>query len=463
VRILVGIPNYGTKNRLFLDQVLEGFRAMPYDVHVVVNTEVARSYPEGVENIVGLPTENPRSLPFAHRTLFADRVDDYDLFIYVEDDTLVETRHVDMFLEATERLPADEIAGFLRFERYHPEMRSICSVHSSYRWDPTSVAVHDGLRFAHFTNLHAACYMLTQDQLRRCINSGGFLVDPHAGRYQMLESAATDPYVQCGLRKMISVDRFDDVLLHHLPELYLGRFGEKEDRLRVGVEALQPALDPRTAIEPDASLPTFLWDLDLYLRLPGPVLDLVDGTHRRVLTVGGGGGRAEKQLLDRGAFVTSVPVDAVLGAQLNADGVATTDPDLAEGFAALAGRKFDLVIFNDTLAFAPDPAAVLRSSASLLAEGGAVLAVHRSGAFEGLRDSVADRRPQRIEAWDFPTHGRWTASAKWLRTQFESAGLATEIRGCGEGDQSSPAERLVPKRLQPLLLPFTLGVGRQAS
>jgi SAM-dependent methyltransferase len=463
VRILVGIPNYGVKNRPYLEQVLEGFRAMPHDVHVVVNTEVARDFADGVENIVGLPTENPRSLPFAHRTLFADRVDEFDLFVYVEDDTLVEARHVDMFVDATERLPEGEVAGFLRFERYNDRLRSICSVHSSYRWDPTSVANHGGARFAHFTNLHAACYMLTRDQLRQCLDSGGYLVAPHAGRYQMLESAATDPYTQCGLRKMISVDRLDDALLHHLPELYLGRLGEKEARMRTGVDALDPELDERSSLEPDTTLPTFLWDLDLYLRLPGLVLDLVDGRHRRVLTIGGAGGRAEQQLLERGAHVTSIPVDSVLGAQLTADGIAVTAPDLDESFATLAGKQFDLVIFNDTLAFLPDPSDTIAKAAALLAADGKLVALHRSGAFEAFRDSVDAKRPRRLESWDLPTHGRWPSSAKWLRTQLTSAGLDFTIRGCGVGDVRSPAERLVPRRLQPLLLPFTLAVASRSE
>ncbi|MEM7142390.1 MAG: methyltransferase domain-containing protein [Actinomycetota bacterium] len=463
MRILVGIPNYGTKNRPFLDRVLAGFDAMPHDVHVVVNTEAPRDYPAGVENIVGLPTENPRSLPFAHRTLFAERIDEHDLFVYVEDDTLVETRHVDMFLAATELLPDTDVAGFLRFERYNDRDRSICSVHSSYRWDPSSVVAHGGERFAHFTNLHAACYMLTQDQLRRCIDSGGYLVEPHAGRYQMLESAATDPYVQCGLRKMIAVDRFEDTLLHHLPELYLGRLGEREERMRRGVEALDPAGDTRSAFDPDASLPTFLWDLDLYLRLPGPALDLVDGTHRRVLTIGGAGGRAEQQLLERGAHITSIPLDAVLGAQLAADGVSVTAPDLDEGLAAIADDEFDLVVLTDTLAFVPDPSDVVRRAAARLHPNGAVVAVHRSGAFEGLRDSIAAKRIRRPENWTHREHGRWPATAGWLRATLAAAGLDVEIRGTGEGDQSSPAERLVPKRLQPALLPFTLGIGRPRS
>jgi SAM-dependent methyltransferase len=461
VRILVGIPNYGTKNRHYLDEVIAGFAAMSHDVSIVVNSEVAREYPDDVENIVGLPTENPRSLPFAHRALFAERVDDFDLFVYVEDDTLVLERHVDMFVEAAGRLPDGDVAGFLRFERYHADSRSICSVHSSYRWDPTSVVEHGGLRFAHFTNLHAACYMLTRDQLRSCLDSGGYIVAPHAGRYQMLESAATDPYTQCGLRKMISLDRLDDALLHHLPELYLGRLGEREERMRLGVAALQPDLDPRSAIEPDTTLPTFLWDLDLYLRLPAPILDLVDGGHRRVLTIGGGGGRAEQQLLDRGAFVTSLPVDAVLGAQLAADGVAVVAPDLDEGLDSLTGQRFDLVLFADTLAFVPDPRSVLAAAASLLATDGRIVALHRSGGFERLRDSVAAKRVKRVETWDFPTHGRWTASASWLRSQLESAGLDVQLSGCGEGDLASPAERLVPARLQPLLLPFVLAVGEK--
>ncbi|MFQ5555939.1 MAG: hypothetical protein ACE5GB_00255 [Acidimicrobiales bacterium] len=461
MRVLVGIPNFGTKNRRFLDRVIEGLLEIPHDVHVVVSSEVERDYGGDVENIVGLPTPDPRSLPFAHRTLFADRIDRHDLFVYVEDDTLVEARHVDMFLASVERLPRDELAGFLRQEKYDEVRGSISTVHWSYRWDPVSLRVHGGQRYAHFTNLHAACYMLTRDQLGECVASGGYLVAPHEGRYQMLESAATDPYSQCGFRKMIALDRLDDTILHHLPELYLGRLGERRERFMVGVDALRPGIESASTLDPATSLDTSAWDLDLYLRLPGAAVDLVDGLHRRVLTVGGAGGRAEGQMLDRGAAIASIPVDAVLGRQLVVEGVEVARPGIEEGFADLAGRRFDLVMFVDTLAFLTDPQRALELAKGVLDPDGRVVVIHRSGAFEALRDTLRDRRLRRPAAWSPRDHGRWPAPARWLRAGLGAAGLRdVDIRATGEGDVASSAERLVPRRLEPLLLPMLVASGR---
>ncbi len=43
-----------------------------------------------------------------------------------------------------------------------------------------------GETYAQFTNAHSACYILTRDQLRRAIASGGFMTEPYAGEYDML-------------------------------------------------------------------------------------------------------------------------------------------------------------------------------------------------------------------------------------------------------------------------------------
>ena len=66
--------------------------------------------------MVGLPTKDPWSLPFGYKTIFGERMSQYDLFIYSEDDTLITERNIDAFVKVTKILPEEYIAGFIRHE-----------------------------------------------------------------------------------------------------------------------------------------------------------------------------------------------------------------------------------------------------------------------------------------------------------------------------------------------------------
>jgi hypothetical protein len=116
LRILVGIANFGVKNRQYLDRLIAEYRLMPFRVDIRIFSEKAKDYPGDVRVHVGLPVSNPWSLPFAHRQVFADHVDDYDLFIYSEDDTLIEERHIRAFINASEALEGGLVPGFIRYE-----------------------------------------------------------------------------------------------------------------------------------------------------------------------------------------------------------------------------------------------------------------------------------------------------------------------------------------------------------
>ena len=64
----------------------------------------------------------------------------------------------------------------------------------------------------------------TQRQLRKAIRSGGFLVEPHEWKYDLLCTAATDPYTQCGFTKLIPISHLDDFTVHHLTNKYVGKW-----------------------------------------------------------------------------------------------------------------------------------------------------------------------------------------------------------------------------------------------
>ena len=79
MKVLAAIANYGTGNDKFLSRVLSEFHTMPYEVDLVVNTNLHKDLGPGVEVVVGFPAADPRSLPFAHKQIFADRANKYDL------------------------------------------------------------------------------------------------------------------------------------------------------------------------------------------------------------------------------------------------------------------------------------------------------------------------------------------------------------------------------------------------
>ena len=378
MRIMVAIAHHGTKNRRFLERMVDEFVGMSHDVDIVVLSEAPKDLGDDVEVMVGLPTSNPWSLPFAHRPLFADRRHDYELFIYSEDDTLITQRHIDTFLTLSSEVPEGYLPGFMRYELDDEGGASYSTVHSFYRWDPSSTFAHEGRSYAAFTNEHAACYMLTREQLVRAIDSGGFLVEPHEGQYDMLVSAATDPYTRCGFDKVLCLDLIDDLCVHHMPNVYLGKLGIPEDRFRAQVHAAQRIaagdLPGEEYLTPETSLPEPFWHKHCF---PHAASDLpaILGPPGRLLSLGVGDGATEGALAGLGWDVTVVPIDNVLGAAAAVRGLHVLDPRrLTARPTRTADASFDIVLAVDVLAYLDDPAAELRAARSYLAPGGRVLA-----------------------------------------------------------------------------------------
>src|SRR5580698_1288337 len=138
-RLLVTIASFGDKNLGFLKKIIQNYRNLPFEVDVVVLSNNPKDLGESVKVVVGLPTEDPWSLPFAHKPVLAENADRYDLFIYTEDDMEVTERNLQAFLDATPHLAPTEIAGFLRYEIDQAGEWSFPDVHGIFRWKPETV------------------------------------------------------------------------------------------------------------------------------------------------------------------------------------------------------------------------------------------------------------------------------------------------------------------------------------
>lgn len=456
MRILVAIANHGDKNRHFLEQLLGSYRAMSHDVDIVVLSDRPKhDLGDDIEVVVGAPTANPWSLPFAHRAIFAARAQQYDLFIYSEDDTLIEQRHVDAYMEVSERLPADQVAGFLRFERHPSGARSICSVHSHYRWDSESVAVIEGETFASFLNEHSACYMLTSAQLAKALASGGFMVPAHEGRYDMLVSAATDPYTSCGLQRRICVSRIEDFMVCHLPNVYLGRLGITDAEFTLQIDALeaiaQGKLDAGVLVDARSSMSTGKWDLPCYPKPTAAMLEAVASISGRVLSVGCTAGELERSLFGDACDVVGIPLDNVIGALARSRGIGTTVPDLEAAIESLRGRRFEVILIHQILQHFEEPVTVLLKLKPLLTDGGRMIIVVPNHSHYRLQQRF--RRSTLPLPEDHSRDGVHGTNVRIVAGWLHAAGLHSEATRHEVRPKFSRFNGLLPTSLQAWLAP----------
>lgn len=427
MQVLVVIANYGTKNDPYLAKVLEGYRAMAHSVKLIVLCSQPKDLGPDVEVVVQPPTAHPWTFPFPHKQMFADRLEEFDLFIYSEDDMPVTQRNLDAFLAVTRVLPADEIAGFIRSETdtngeaYCPE------AHGEFHWDPASVRVREHYTFASFTNDHAAAYVLTRDQLKRAIASGGFLVPPHEGRYDLLVSAATDPYTQCGMKKVVCISHIDDFVLPHLPNKYIGKLGLKMSEMKLHIAALMEiarGARPAAALIPgETKLPLAMWSKDFYEPASGELLSAVPRSAMRILSVGCGWGALEEALQAHGARVTAVPLNSVIAASAESRGVETVCGNLQSAREALQGRTFDCLIVANLAHLAADPSHMLSSFRELVRAGGHVIVSAPNFASLPVRARRLQRRAGYSSLGNYEKTGVHATTRGDVAAWFRSAGI----------------------------------------
>jgi len=428
MKILVAIASHGHRNDAYLQQLIVEYASMPYDVHVVVVSNEPRELGPDVEVVVGAPTANPWSLPFAHKPIFAERLEQHDLFIYSEDDTLITQDHIEAFLWSSSVLEPDEIAGFLRSERGPDGTLYYSTIHNHYHWDVNSVRWRGGETFAHFTNEHGACYLMTRAQLRRAIASGGFNVPPHEGKYDLLVSAATDPYTQCGFRKLVCISQLPRFTCQHLTNRYIGRTG-------ISAQLLAPQLAALMETEPGSSeaggamrveprLPSARWIKSYYEPCRDDLIALLPDTVSSVLSIGCGWGRTEQALLERGIAVTAVPLDRVIGRVAAGHGVRVLPCGLQAAPAALAGEQFDALLISGLIHLVDDPVALLSSYRQLLRPDGLAIASFPNLEHASVRWRRWTRTPALEHLGDAERSGIHITSPGLVRRWLDSAGYA---------------------------------------
>jgi hypothetical protein len=231
IKILVSIPNYGTEQIHYLKKVVEEFKKFDssFYVDIIIHSNVPIPINDIEVNIVK-HLDDWWKLPFIARKTIYERKDDYDLFIYNENDQLITQSNVECFFEASSFVPPGFLVGFFRYEngnntRYYPEY------HNPYTWKKSSVFNCGPYVFAQFTNHHQGCFVLTKNQLAAVVKNIDFLRENKLSKYRRAERVGADIYYVAGFTKLVCISHFDKFLIHHLPDKYLS-FGKSDAIVR---------------------------------------------------------------------------------------------------------------------------------------------------------------------------------------------------------------------------------------
>jgi len=239
LKAFVTIAHFGVANRSHLLSVLKNWDAIPFgrlDI-LLLCTDPFESPPFSRIHleIRYYPKAIGRNLPAEHRAFILERINDYDLIGYSEDDIQISKTNVQAFLHFSSILPLPFVPGFLRFERDsngEPVFIDtwINGAHLPVIQKRLTIAGVSCLKMA---NDHQGCYLLTRDQLTFLVKSqqSAFLtvrpIPGHSGffflngGYGILESAATSIFAHNGLSRVIIIgDNIMAFAVEHLSGRY---------------------------------------------------------------------------------------------------------------------------------------------------------------------------------------------------------------------------------------------------
>lgn len=223
-KILVTLVNYGEEQLQYLKQVVNELKSFQkYEVFIIVNSNIPLDI-KGIDQVNIIELDNYQLLPLTCRQVIWDHKDEFDIFLFGENDHLFKEHHIDKHLEYTSFLPQDRITGLIQYEenktgKYYP------AYHAHYDWDYNSVEEYGNKKFAHFTNLHQATFILTKEQLHTIGTKFDFTQFFGSSGYSEKCKVNTDIYQFGDWKKLICISDFENNLIHHLPNIYIN--GEK--------------------------------------------------------------------------------------------------------------------------------------------------------------------------------------------------------------------------------------------
>jgi hypothetical protein len=188
ISVLIIVAAYRSKDNPFLRAGVERWRDMAcfgrFNVSIIVQTVDAWT-PEEIDDLrtlsVCLSSDAPLDIRFEtfpegvkmdltrmHRSTVRRFLDEYDLFVYQEDDMAITADHIDMFLEYTaviERVPGDD--------NHNDDAAVVLETNNLKEADDRGGSPFDAVGFVRFEELVGTTTLLTPDGSTSVVHSNG--------------------------------------------------------------------------------------------------------------------------------------------------------------------------------------------------------------------------------------------------------------------------------------------------
>jgi len=236
MKLLIVIPTYGSGNVEYLKRCLdEYFSYTTHDisVHIYHTEELNIEHRNITKHKCNERIKH--NLVNEHQRLFIKYKDKYDYFLYAEDDILITEDVLNRCIKSNEKMEMPLICGMLRYElKADEEYKYLIDCHpyhSVWRGGTQqdiikSQVISNGKTYYDLYNVHQGCYLVSKKQLNYAIQSGNYIFTGKKMYCGTLESAASNIYAFCGLRKLIPIKHVSNLLIHHLPNKYVRTWPE---------------------------------------------------------------------------------------------------------------------------------------------------------------------------------------------------------------------------------------------
>ena len=234
MKILVCITDFGISQRQYLADQLSYFNSMKnlgwqVDIFIFHTDAMGILKNSGADNIYFFQRDKNLGdlLTWEHRKEMIENRYNYDLYIYTENDLAITDKHISSFMQTNMNLPEPYVAGFIHFEYGEHSEKMLMPLNKKFPCFEEQPAITiDGKDYLCLANKHQASYIITRRQLNYMIDKGTYRTDPHFHQfdqqyYHFKETAASSPYTEGGLIKLIDLENIDDFMIHHMPNHYV--------------------------------------------------------------------------------------------------------------------------------------------------------------------------------------------------------------------------------------------------
>lgn len=230
--ILAVIVNYGDEQLNYLQQVVQELKSFKkYNVTVMVNSNIELSIP-GIDHINVIELDDYQHLPATCKQVIYHYRNDFDGFIYTENDHLWKEHHIDNHLKYTKILPENRIPGLIQYEQGKDNKKYYCAFGFGHNHlIPNSKEIYSNFEFCRLSNVHQASYFITKSQLDRVIRyNSEYFTNLQSNIVKTLTYSVkcrvnTDLFEFSNWEKVVCISEFDENLIEHLPGVYID--GEK--------------------------------------------------------------------------------------------------------------------------------------------------------------------------------------------------------------------------------------------